>query len=292
MDLVSLPMNDLRKLIGAAAPDAALLYLFLKAGGTVDAAGDTLHMNQSRAQTAASALRQMGLLEAPEHAVLRPAEPPQYSENDLRSRLSGGDFPLLLGEVQRRLGRVLSTEEMRILLSMYDYLGLPVEVISTLVTYCIERSRARGVTRSPSIRTIEKEAYHWADNGIDTLEGATAYMQADLERQGRMGAIRRTLGIDGRALTATEARYLGSWLDMGFGEKEIALAYEKTVMNTGALKWPYLNSILKSWCSKNLLTVAQIESGDGRAARPNQVGAVGSFEREALSRMLQLDKEG
>ena len=59
----------------------------------------------------------------------------------------------LVGEAQRRLGRVLSTEELKILLSLHDYLGLPTEVIGILITYCIQRSRARGLVRAPSLRT-------------------------------------------------------------------------------------------------------------------------------------------
>ena len=42
---------------------------------------------------------------------------------------------------------VLSTEELKILLSVYRYLGLPPEVISILINYCIQKNRARANPR-------------------------------------------------------------------------------------------------------------------------------------------------
>ena len=60
-------------------------------------------------------------------------------------------FSKLVGEAQRRLGRTLSTEELKTLLSFTDYLRLPPEVVGILLTYCIERNRRKGI-RLPSIR--------------------------------------------------------------------------------------------------------------------------------------------
>ncbi|MEI3102136.1 MAG: DnaD domain protein [Oscillospiraceae bacterium] len=62
-----------------------------------------------------------------------------------------------------------------------------------------------------------------------------------------MGRIKENLGMRGRELTATEQKYISSWLDMGFGEECISIAYDRTVTDTGALKWNYMNKILLSW---------------------------------------------
>ena len=174
MDLHDLfiPEQDWRKLLAAASGDAALLYLYIRAGGQPELAESALRMSPSRLECASAGLRQLGLWpEAPR--VLRPAEPPVYTEEDLvREQQKNGSFQRLVGETQRRLGKLLSTEELKILLSIYNYLGMPAEVISVLITYCIQRARVRGGRRHPSMRIIEREAYHWADLGIDTLEEA------------------------------------------------------------------------------------------------------------------------
>ena len=173
---ITISNSDLKRLLACANADAALLYLYLAAGNDPAQAQTALRMSQSRVDLAAASLRQMGLTQdEPKH--LAPAEAPSYTEQDVtREYRTNPEFPSMVGEAQRRLGRLLSTEEIKILLSIYRYLGLPPEVISILINYCIQRSRARGQTRMPSIRSIEKEAYRWADLGIDTMEEFIEYV--------------------------------------------------------------------------------------------------------------------
>lgn len=286
-----IPEQDLRKLLAAASADAALVYLFLRSGGTPEQAEIVLRLTKTRMECASAALKQMGLW--PETVqVLRPAQPPVYTENDLINARKT-DFPRLLGEAQRRLGKVLSTEEAKVLLSIYDYLGLPAEVISLLISYCIQQARAKGSNRNPSMHTIEREAYHWADLGIDTMEEAAAHMQLRLERQNRAGQIKKALQLGDRKLTPGEEKLVLQWLDWGFGTPEITKAYEKTCMNTGGLKWPYLNSILKSWHEQGLHTVAAIEAGDKAPGAPNTKHPAAAntqpsqWAKDAVARMLQ-----
>ena len=262
-DELKISRTAARKLVGAANPDAALLYLYLCAGGAPREAGKTLGMTDARLRRAGAALRQLGLLPETPKPIERTPEKPMYTEDDILREVSRGtEFAQLVSEAQRRLGRVLSTEEMKILLSMSDYLGLPLDVIAQLIHYCILKNRVRGVQRAPSMRTVEKEAYHWADHGIDTIEEAAAYTQQQLRLQSRIGEIRDDLQLEGRRLTMAEENYVRSWLSLGFGKPEIHLAYEKTCLNKGALVWQYMNRILMSWHEQNLHTLAQIEAGD------------------------------
>ena len=296
---ITISNTDLRRLLACANGDAALLYLYLAAGNALSSAGEALRMTQTRLDLSAASLRQMGLWTQEEQKHLVPAEAPSYTEEDVtREYRTNPEFPSMVGEAQRRLGRLLSTEEIKILLSVYRYLGLPPEVISILINYCIQKNRARGQTRLPSIRSIEKEAYRWADLGIDTMEEAAVYMQSQLQMQANVERIRHLLGIEGRKLTAGEEKLITAWLSWGFGEREIKLAYEKTCMNTGGLKWPYLNSILKSWHEQGLTTLEKIETGDRLPERPARNQAkpgynvqhhdddLSDIQRAAIRRML------
>ena len=296
---ITISNTDLKRLLACANGDAALLYLYLAGGNAPEAAAQALRMPQSRIDLAGASLRQMGLWAQDEQKHLAPAEAPSYTEEDVtREYRTNPEFPSMVGEAQRRLGRLLSTEEMKILLSVYRYLGLPPEVISILINYCIQKSRARGQTRMPSIRSIEKEAYRWADLGIDTMEEAAVYMQSQLQMQAGVEKIRVLLGIEGRRLTPGEEKLITTWLSWGFGEREIRLAYEKTCMNTGGLKWPYLNSILKSWHEQGLLTLEKIEAGDRLPEKPARQQAkpgynvqhhdddLSDIQRAAIRRML------
>lgn len=282
-DLI-LPERDWRKLLAGANGDSALLYLYLRAGGNEAQAQSALRFSDQRMGIAMEFLKQVGLWEE-KPQILRPAQPPVYTEADLIRAQQSSHFPRLLGEVQRRLGKVLSTEENKILLSIYEYLGMSEEVVSILVCYCIQRARAKGNVRNPSLHTIEREAYHWADLGIDTMEEAASYMQMQLERQSKVGQIRHVLQLGERKLTAGEEKFVLQWIDWGFGPETICKAYEKTCMNTGGLKWPYLNSILKSWHEQGLHTVQAIEAGDKAPAASD--GKLGTAEIDAIKRIMQ-----
>ena len=289
MDAINIPQGDIQKLLGAASGDAALLYIYLKSGGEPAMAADALQLNEQRFSCAASTLRQLGLWQEEQRQFLASGERPVYSEHDvLQTMQSDISFRSLYGEVQRRMGRVLNTEELKILLSMVRYLGLPADVICILISYCQERARQKGGHRNPSLRTIEKEAYFWAEQGIDTMEQAAGYIRTQHLRTTQLEQLKRTLQLHGRNLTAAEERYAASWLEMGFQLDAIALAYERTCLNVGGLNWAYMNKILIRWHEAGLHTAQEVKSGD----RKNQVpkgasGELGQAELEAIAKLMQ-----
>ena len=69
------------------------------------------------------------------------------------------------------------------------------DLISVLVCYCKDRARQKGSLRNPSLRTIEKEAYAWAERGIDTLEEAAAFIQTQNVRNSRLNRLMQQLQI-------------------------------------------------------------------------------------------------
>lgn len=299
-----IPADAAQRLLAAANGDAALLYLYLFANRPLADAQTALRMTQARYDLACATLQQLGLWPQEARQHLDASQAPVYTEQDvIRETHTSREFEAITGETQRRLGRVLSNEELKILLSIYRYLGLPPEVISILINYCIQRGKGRGQTRMPSIRNIEKEAYRWADLGIDTMEEAAVYMQSQLQVQANVGKIQHMFGIEGRKLTPGEEKLISTWLSWGFGEREIQKAYEKTCMNTGGLKWPYLNSILKSWHEQGLTTLERIEAGDRPPEKPARSAAkpgynvqhhddaLSDIQRAAIRRMLENGEE-
>ena len=161
------------------------------------------------------------------------------------------------------------------------------DVITILVCYCRDRARQKGSLRNPSLRTIEKEAYFWAERGIETVEDAAAFIQAQNVRNSRLHRLMEQLQIRGRNLTAAEQRYAENWLEMGFSEDAIALAYERTCLNTGALNWAYMNKILQRWHEQGLHTAADVQSGDRKSVPKGASGELGAAELEAIQRVLR-----
>lgn len=284
----SIDAVDLRKLLSTGNADAALLYLFIRSGNDPKKAEEELHFPSARYSCAAAALRQLGLWPEETRNMLIPGERPQYSEQDVLEAMDReSSFRLLRGEIQRVLGRNLNTEDLKILLGFVNYLGLPTEVISILVSYCKDRARQRGNLRAPSLRSIEKEAYHWAERGIDTLEAAVAYIQTQNNRNSQLQQLMDTLQIRGRHLTPAEERYANAWLEMGFDREVIAMAYERTCLNTGGMNWLYLNKILTRWNEAGFKTAQQVKAGDRKPSGKTTARQLDADEQAAIARMLQ-----
>ncbi len=282
--------TDIRKLLSAASGDAALLYLYLNAGNPMDRAAADLHLTDTRLSCAGATLRQLGLWQEEKNIHILSGERPAYTEVDVMNAMDRDDsFRSLYGEIQRLLGRSLNTEELKILLGFVRYLGMSSELVSVLVCYCRDRARQKGSLRNPSLRTIEKEAYAWAERGIDTLEEAAAYIQAQNVRSSRLSRLVQLLQIRGRALTSAEERYAAAWLEMGFEDEAIKIAYEKTCLNTGGLNWPYMNKILQRWHEAGLHTAEAVRSGDRKPGSAPKDGQrrLDSDEIAAIQRMMQ-----
>ena len=288
IEAIAISQNDARKLLGAANSDAALLYIYLSCGNPIQKAGQDLNMNESRISCAGAVLRQLGLWNEEKTAHILPGERPAYSEGDVLEAMDRDhSFRSLYGEVQRLLGRNLNTEELKILLGFVRYLGLGADVITVLICYCKDRARQRGSIRNPSLRTIEKEAYAWAERGIDTLEEAAAFIQTQNVRNSRLNKLMNLLQIRGRSLTQAEERYASSWLEMGFEEAVISMAYERTCLNTGGLNWNYMNKILQRWHEAGLHTADAGQNGDRRPVPKGASGELGAAELEAIQRVLR-----
>ncbi len=289
MDEVKICGDHVHKLLSAASGDAALLYLYIAAGNTPEDGEKVLNLGSTRYACAAATLRQLGLWPEKKNMPIFSGEKPHYSEKDVLMAMDqSGDFKALYGEVQRLMGRTLSTEELKILLGITNYLGMPMEVVSVLFCYCKDRARQKNM-KAPSLRTIEKEAYAWAEQGIDTLEEAAAYIQRQNFRQSKIGEIMNVLQIYGRKLTPGEVKYAQQWVDWGFQTDVIEMAYERTCINTGGLSWSYMNRILTRWHENGLMRPEQIK---GKEAKPTPKGAKGELAEEdyaAIRRLLQED---
>lgn len=279
---------DTHKLLLSSSPDAALLYLYLQSGNTINDAAGKLHISQGRIDCAAALLRQLGLWQ-PEKSFTFSGERPNYTESDvIRAMDTDMDFKGLYSEVQRLLGKNLNTEELKILLGFVRYLGLPGDVICVLICYCKDRARRKGSLRNPSLRTIEKEAYYWAEQGIDTMEEAAAFLQKKNLQNSQLGQLMNLLQIRGRSLTPGEEKYALSWLEMGFSQDALALAYERTCINTGNLSWAYMNRILTRWHEAGLHTAEDVKNKDKKPASPKgATGQLGQAELDAIAMALQ-----
>jgi hypothetical protein len=259
------------KLIDRASGDGALLFLYLlRSDGFYDphAAAKALHWDETKVAAAFTELESIELVKGVEVEsvpVAKADDAPEYTAEMIAQELEtpASPFPALLNEVERKLGNKLSQQNLRILMELYDYLALPAEVIYLLVSYMVDETVYRkGPGIPPKMWEIKREAYRWAAKGLDSLETATAYVEKMAYLRTQEGSLLAIVGITGRRATDRERTYLTSWLEMGFGEDAVQLAYEKTLFNIKVWKWTYCNGILKRWHKDNLHTVDEIVSAE------------------------------
>lgn len=295
-------MNEEKKLLSAEAADrllacadgtAALLYLHILRSGTfsLTAASRVLKRSETEIALAADSLRRLGLMERRE-APLPEKEMPEYTTEDIVSR-AGTDnaFAGIAAEAERALGRVLSSNDLRLLFGIYDHLGLPAEVIMVLLHHCIEEYQARsGAGRMPTMRYIEKEGWYWAEQEIMDLDAAEEHIRREKQKAEALEQVKEVLQIRGRELTATERRYAESWLNLGYEPEALAIAYDRTVSSTGKLAWKYMDSIVRSWNEKRLYTPEEIEAGDSRryASRKAPVQKTDKSDDEKIAQMRKM----
>ena len=282
---VTLSAQAVRRLLEKGDGDAALLYLaLLRRHGSVQprALAGELRWDRSRIETAEESLRALGLIAPAAENVPEPAdERPEYQRSDIAQRLeSSAEFRGLVAEVERRLGKTLTTPDVGVLLGLTDYLGLPADVVYLLVCHCDERVRRRyGEGRRPTLRQIEKEGYAWARMGIDTQKAASEYLCKYAQRQGALPRYMQALRLGDRLPVASEEKYLNAWQEMGFPPETVALAYDKTVLKCHELKWPYCNGILKRWHEAGLHTVEEVEQGDRPARKEEREQSGGELKK-------------
>ena len=298
--VVSLSADAADKLIAQGEGDATLLCLALLRHGTPDAARKALRWTGERTDRAWSVLAALGLVAvetapAAKPLPLEPEGPPDYLRADILNAMEDGSFRNLYHAVERRLGKKLSDADLKMLYEIFDFLALPAEVILLLTTRCMEEFQEKyGPGRVPRMSQIKKMAYVWQRHGVDTAEAAEEYLKKQTRLRAREREILPMLDIVGRMPLDKEREHISAWVDMGFPDDAIRLAYERTVWKKQSMNWPYMNSILNSWHKKGLHTVKEIEAGDSDPNRKKAAAAPAQTQQareEAFDERLRRDME-
>ena len=279
-EILSMSAQAARLLVESGDGDGALLYLaLLECGGDRDKAAARLRWGDERLRPAWERLARLELAPspggAPAPAPRQDDRLPEYSRGAIAAAMEQEPvFQGLCREMEGRLGRIFSDNDLKCLYTMYDYLALPPEVILLLTGWAVRRERRQknNPAASPRMPQIQKEAFRWKRLGVDTPERAEDYLRRQELVDEREWEILSAVGVtDRRPAVEKEREYIAGWVELGLSGELIRLAYERTVYKKGAMNWPYMNRILRSWHEAGYQTPAQAEAGD----RPPQRGNSG-----------------
>lgn len=172
-----------------------------------------------------------------------------YTKSDINTYMKNNDGIRHMFLISEQLfNRPLTDTERKILFSFYDYLGMPVEVIFTLLEHCISCGKT-------NMRYIEKVAYTWADKGINTLAKASVVVKEENEFSALTKKYKSMFKITGRELTNTEEEFIRSWVyELKAKDEQIEAAYEAAVANTGKITFKYMDAVIKNNTSPQKIT--------------------------------------
>jgi hypothetical protein len=275
---ITIPIEDADKLIRSGNSNACMYYLCANFYGqdSVAAIAKRLAWTQEKTLAARTALEAMGLCESLSSEPPENENMPSYTPREIDTVAEGDAvFSSLIEYTKIRLNRILTPTDLRTLLGLYNHLGLPAGVIMLLVSYTVENIRKRrGPTARVGMAAIEREGFYWHRLGIVTEAQAEEYIRERTEEDDRILNLARLLNIHGRTPTVTEEKYIRKWLGYGMDSDVIYTAYDKTVTNTGSLKWPYMDRVLESWYTKGIRTSTDLFNKERqKAVSPSHLDA-------------------
>lgn len=257
--------DALKRLLQKDDGDAALLYLaMLRYHGTVLPKDLALHWERPRLEHAEQILQELKLIALPIPDAPDMDSAPSYQQSDITvCEEKHPDFEVLLREARKKMGKPLSLPMMTTFLELYDYAGLPTDVLYLLLCHCMEKIKARyGEGRLPWPRIIRQEGYVWVRMGLNNQQAASEYLKKYADQRNAIPLYMKALNIEDRKPVYQEEEYLIKWMEMGFQPDAVAYAYEHTIMRRGKLQWGYLNSILTRWHNANWHSLEEIEEKD------------------------------
>lgn len=176
---------------------------------------------------------------------------PEYTIEDVGKLLHDPEVQRLFYTAESLTGKPLSDMERRMYLAFYDDLGLPVDVISVLLEYCVDK----GKTHNNYLRTV---ALDWSERGITTPEEAEEYISLF---NNEYREILRFYGVSGRDPIDKEMEYMHRWLkEERYSMQIIKLACERTIMSKARPSFAYTDGIFKKWKQDGISTIEQIEA--------------------------------
>lgn len=196
----------------------------------------------------------------------------------------------LLRGAEKTLASSLSNSMKSNLINMVTYYGLPVPIVLTLLEYYkSERESGKSITT----RALQNTARQWADDGVDTLEAASAKLQELISSDELWGEIINLCEFDYRKPTAAQKKMIIRW--QADFEKEMlffACNTMKKYTDEDKRSLKEVDNILKSWKRKGFKTPDDVKAAPKKEAKKDgKLKGTPSFDIEEISKRSILNDD-
>lgn len=176
---------------------------------------------------------------------------PKYTADEIAIyNTKNSDVKQIFSMAERILAITLNHNDMSILLGLYDWLRMPMDLIAVLFTYCASLDKR-------NIRYVEKVAIEWTEKGIDSVDKADEHIKFfNVDYKEIMGCF----GIRNRLPIDNEQEYMNRWLSVYKMPIEIIKeACSKTILQTGQVSFKYADRVISKWFEKGVKTIDDVK---------------------------------
>ncbi|KGK89173.1 MULTISPECIES: DnaD domain protein [unclassified Clostridium] len=184
------------------------------------------------------------------------------SENEnninLLEELNKNSTKDMLQDIEKLLGRPLSSKEMTMYIGwIKDYAFLP-EIILLLIQYCVSKGKT-------DCRYIETIAIAWYDANIKSIEDAQGFIKKHENKWINIRKILTYLGIKDGEIMKPQEEMLTKWLyTYGFSMDIIHRACDICFQRINKADFKYIDGILNSWQREGIKTIEDIDKKDNK----------------------------
>lgn len=222
--------------------------------------------------------------EAKQRFVVTKPQKPDYVFTAQRLAVDE-ELKILVQEAQSALGKTLSNSDTSTLLMLKDTCGLHLDVILMLIHYCISIDKG-------NMRTVEKIGVSWADEGVNSVEAADEKIRRAHQASRSFSIVSSAFGLmNTGSPTKKQLEYSSKWVgDWKFSQPMLREAYERCVDKHNAIKWNYIDGILKRWNASNIRNLDELKQSEESASKPKiQTQRKASYDLDELEKINTLD---
>lgn len=164
----------------------------------------------------------------------------------------------MLEDIEKSIGRPLSSKEMTMYINWLNDLNFSPEIILLLVQYCTLKGKT-------NIRYIEKTALSWFDAKIKNIDDAQAFIKKHEDKWINIRKILNYLGIKDGEIMKPQEELFSKWIEnYNFSIDVIYKACDICFQRINKADFKYIDGILTSWYKDNIKTTKDILKKDMR----------------------------
>lgn len=180
---------------------------------------------------------------------------------DIVEELNRNSTKDMLNDIEKLLGRPLSSKEITMYISWLKDFSFSPEIILLLIQYCVLKGKSDS-------RYIEKIAISWFDAKIKNINDAQSFIKKHEDKWINIRKILNYLGIKDGEIMKPQEEIFTKWLNTyNFPVEVILKACDICFKRINKADFKYIDGILSSWNKEKIKTLEDIDKKDKKKVK-------------------------